>query len=279
MPMPRISNGACGPLMVALLGLFCHEVCFAGSDTGSERGVERFGEDAIRAFSRSVNQTLFDRGVRTAIIGRCGRERSDLPAGMRYTHCGIVVLEPVLSPDGRVHQTYSVYGLFHGRDGSRADGDETTAYLAHEFMYQFVSGMVEPDVAVVVPIPEVQDRLAQTLRTSASRLYQKEYSLFANPHDPRYDNCNTFILKVLFSAIYQTEDLDRIQRNIVAHYRPQPIELSLLQHLAVEFIDTVRLNDKGPRGFQTVTFTGLSGFLGDNGLRLDEFVVSMHPEA
>jgi hypothetical protein len=249
-------------IAVVVMGWLAFPPAYAGGSANCTFGVDRYGEAAIRDLAVRLNDALDARKVNLAIVARAGRPREQLPKGVNYTHVAFIVFEPVRGADSQPFYTYTVYNLYQGEKGK-----ETTCYLKQDLTYDFVAGVMEPDVGVCVPIDALQQRIVRVIRSSTYRtLFIPEYNLVANPWVDRYDNCVTHMLKVCTAAIYQTDDRQRIDDNIRAYFKPTRIRLGLLQSIGSNFIPEVRHDDESPSGLQTATYDSLVGFLAENGL-------------
>lgn len=252
------------------LALLLTPPAYAGSEA-TKVGVDKYGDQPIRDFALRVNDQLDARRANVAIIARCGRPRSELPAGVRYTHVAIAVFEAVRGADGVPFHTYAVYNLY--QDSAQED----RSYLKQDLMYHFVSGLDAPDIAICIPIEPLQKRLLTVIRSPAYReLYIPSYNLLANPWADRYDNCVTHTLKLCVAAIYDTTDRARINANIRAYFTPTPIRLGPLRALGAHFMTAIKHDDAAPSGLQTATYDSLHTFLQGNRLLRDSFTLSIN---
>lgn len=243
---------------------------YAGSET-SKVGIEKYGENPIRDFALRVNDELDARRAHVAIVARCGRPRSELPAGVRYTHVAIAVFEAVSAADGAPFHTYAVYNLYQDSD------QEDRSYLKQDLLYHFVAGIDAPDIAISIPIEPLQKRLLAVIRSPAYRqLYLPTYNLLANPWADRYDNCATHTLKIVVAAIYDTTDRARINANIRAYFTPTPIRLGPLRTLGSHFMTAVKHDDAAPTGLQTATYDSIHAFLQGNQLLRESFTLGLN---
>lgn len=266
--MTRIFSAVRGLLVALILIHLGATPTYAGGSADCTFGVQRYGEPAIREMAAQLNDALDAHHVNLAIVARAGRSRRDLPGGVSYTHVAFVVFEPVRDATGRVSYTYAVYNLYQG-----GKGRETTSYLKQDLTYDFVAGMVEPDVAVCVPVEALQRRIVQVIRSPLYRqLHTADYNLAANPWVDRYDNCVTHMLKVCVAAIYQTHDRARIYADMRAYFKPTHIRLGLLKAIGSNFVPELRHDDEDPSGLQTATYDSLTAFLAQNGLVKETFI-------
>lgn len=257
---------------VVLVSLGLRISALAASSSGSVAGVEKYGEAAIRDFTLRLNDELDARGVNVAIVARAGRSRAKMPAGINYTHVGIIVFEAVRSADGSIAHTYTVYNLYQGDEGR-----DDRSYLAQDFTYDFLAGVLEPDVAVCVPSEVLQRRLLAVVRSPAYRaLHNPVYNLVANPSVDRFDNCVTHTLKICVAAIYQTDDRTRIYDDIRAYFRPTPVRLGPLQSFGSAFMRSISREDMDPSGLRTATYDSLKTFLESNGLVKEAFTLRIN---
>jgi hypothetical protein len=266
--MPRFISRIAAAVLAALTLTFAPPT-YAGGSANCTYGVDRYGEAAIRDIAERLNNELDARHVNLAIVARAGRPRSHLPRGVNYTHVAFIVFEPVRSADGHVSYTYDVYNLYQGEKGK-----ETTSYLKQAQTYDFVAGIVEPDMAVCVPVEGLQRRIVQVIRSPLyQQLHTREYNLVANPWVDRYDNCVTHMLKVCVAAIYETDDRARIYEDIRGYFKPTHIRLGLLKSIGSNFVLELRHDDEDPSGLQTATYDSLVAFLEESGLVQETFQV------
>lgn len=243
----------------------------AGSSANSKSGLEVFGEPAVRAFAEKVNATLYDKDANVAIVARSGRPRSQLPAGISYTHVAIIVFEAVRNTSGEVGHTYTVYNLYQGDEGR-----EDRSHLAQDFTFDFLAGSRERDIAVIVPVDVLQKRILGVIRSPAYQaLHNPRYNLVANPWRHQFDNCVTHTLRIVTAAVYDTADKDRIQQNIRSYFKPTPIRLGMLQAIGSNFMTGLSHEDKEATGLQTASFDSLKAFFQENGLAQETFTILM----
>lgn len=245
----------------------------AGGSADERVGVEKFGDAAIRDFALRVNDELDRRKVNLAIIARCGRPRSEMPRGIAYTHVAFIVFEPLRGADGVVFYTYATYNLYQG-----GKGQEHRSHLKQDLTYDFVAGVAERDVGICVPSEALQKRIIAVIRSPTyAALHIPDYNVATNPFVERYDNCVTHLLKVCMAAIYQTDDHERIYRNIREYFHPTPVRLGLLKSLGAAIVPVPGLSrdDMDPSGLQTATYGSLTDFLQENGLVKESFTVAM----
>lgn len=232
-------------------------------------GVDKYGDFRIRRLALDVIDHLDRRKANVALLARCGRPRAQLPSGITYTHVAIAVFEPVQTADGTTFHTYTVYNLYQG-----AEGREDRSHLKQDLVYNFVAGIDEPDIAILIPIPDLQRRLLAVVRSPAYHaLHIPDYNIVANPFVGRYDNCVTHTLKLCVAAIYQTDDRTRIYENIRAYFTPTPVRLGFLQSLGARSKPFIKHDDAPASGFQTATYESLKAFLASNQLLADSLAV------
>jgi hypothetical protein len=266
--MKRLLLRTCSIALIVISTLQPAPVRANGSED-TRVGVERYGDQRIRDFALRLNEQLDAHKVNVAILARAGRPRSSMPAGIAYTHVAFAVFERLRTADGTEFYSYAVYNLYQGGKGA-----ENRSHLKQDMIYDFVAGILEPDVAVCVPSEILQKRLAAVVRSPAYRaLHIPAYNVVANPWVDRFDNCVTHTLKLCVAAIYDTSDRARIYDNIRAYFKPTPIRLGLVQAFGSNFAPDVSRADVDASGLQTATFESLKAFLETNGIVRETFTV------
>ncbi len=270
--MKRMLRAVTWVAAIWISGVACLAPAHAGASADSRVGVEKFGEAPVRELALRVNDELDARKVNVAILARAGRPRAELPKGISYTHVAFAVFEPVRGADGEVFHTYAVYNLYQG-----ADGRDDRSYLKQDLTYDFVAGVAEKDVAVCVPVEELQRRIIETIRSPAYvALHNPDYNLLTNPWVDRFDNCVTHTLKVCMAALYETDDRARIYANIRSYFRPTPVRLGPVKSIGAHFVEGLSHEDMDrKRGLQTASYDSLNAFLAENGLVKEAFTIEM----
>ena len=128
----------------------------AQSTSGAATAANREPQ-AIAGFAKSVEQVLAARGARVAIVARIGRDPKEMPAGLRYTHVGFWIYSQVQTSDGRVQPGYAAFNLYQD------DADGNRSYLKQDFPFDFFADVYELRAGVIIPTPELQARLLQTI--------------------------------------------------------------------------------------------------------------------
>lgn len=124
--------------------------------------------------------------ARVAVIARIGSDQS--ARGVRYTHVGFAQRE---HPAGRWTVTHAL----------NLCGDATSALFDEGLGNFYLDEMFIFETRAVIPSPEVQSRLAATLSGSAkTALFEREYSVIANPWSTRYQNSNGWAAEMLATA-------------------------------------------------------------------------------
>jgi hypothetical protein len=126
---------------------------------------------------------------------------------------------------------------------------------------------------VIIPSPEMQRRVLNIMDSPAyEQLHVVPYSLVSNPLDPKYQNCNEFMLDVLAAAAWETTDMAQLKSNLKAYYRPTKVKTNLLERLFGPMTD-VRLKTDDQHGtIVTATYESMSAFMKDNGLLQETYI-------
>ena len=254
-----------GLLVAAALAFAVPAAAEAGSGA---LPVSPFAIEDAADFSKQVERDLAARGVRVALVFRSGRARDDLPEGVRYTHGAFWVYSELETEDGRRIHGYAVHNLYHYED------DRRRSYLAQDWPLNFTLGDVVGEVGVIVPSPEMQRRLYLMLTSGADdALHQPDYSLVSNPHDPRFQNCNEYLLDVLAAAAWETTDRTKIKANLAQWFEPAPIRTGLLERLFGPSVDErIRLEDH-EGAIRTATYRSLADFMSEYGLMSETYEI------
>ncbi|MBY9068274.1 DUF2145 domain-containing protein [Hyphomonas sp. WL0036] len=229
-------------------------------------------EDAAR-FSKDIETTLAQKGARVAMVFRAGAPRADLPEGFNYTHGAFWVYQPVNLPDGRQVMGYSVYNLYHGNG---EDLPKDRSELVTDFPFDFVSGSRADDVGIIIPSPEVQKRLYDVIGSPTyEALHVPGYSLIANPADARYQNCTEFMLDVLSSAVWQTDNYEQIKVNLGAYFKASPVkEARGLKRFLAPIADNRLKTDDHSGKVKTATYESIAAFMETYGYSSEVFTLT-----
>lgn len=217
------------------------------------------------AFSKQIEQYLAERGARVAIVFRTGRSRDDLPDGIRYTHGGFWVYQPLQTVDGsETFNGYAVYNLYAGNETGQ--GNPRSSYLMQDFPIDFTLPMYLLEAGVIIPSPAVQRRILEVMASdSYEQLHHESYSLLSNPHDAEYQNSNEFLLDVVAAGLWQTTEREQLKVNLAAHFEPTRVRLNVFERLFGPVIDRrVRFGDQEGR-VVTTTFSSMARFMDENG--------------
>lgn len=203
--------------------LFSLSVCAQGFSSSSSAASEKahFKPEQIVAFSKKVERVLGATGARVAIIGRMGRPASELPEGMHFTHVAFAVYSEITTVDGERVPGYAIHNLY------QQDAHPNVSDLVQDFPVDFFAGVATLEAGLIIPSPQLQARLLRVITSPTyKQLHQPSYSVIANPYTLGHQNCTEFVLDVLNSAIYQTNDIQVIKENEKAYFVAQPVNVS-----------------------------------------------------
>lgn len=227
-------------------------------------------EDAAD-FSKAIERDLAANGARLAMVFRSGQARSELPDQIRYTHGAFWVYQDIRRADGSLMKGYAVYNLYHGDGESRP---KTVSYLKQDFPLDFTLGAKADDVGVIIPEKELQRRIINAIADGTyEAMHVADYSLVSNAADPKYQNCNEFLLDVIAASVWETRDYLQIKANLEVWFEPTVIKAGLLKRLVAPMIDErIRLGDQSRR-VETVSFESLVEFLDSYELMEESYVL------
>jgi len=213
-------------------------------------------------------QALDASGAQVAIIARAGQNLSQY--GLRYSHAGFAWRD---HPAGR----WVVVQLLN--DCGTADSALYNDGLGNFFL----SGLSQYKAELILPSPEVQQRLAEVLATrTPQRLHEPKYSMLAYAFSTRYQNSNQWALETLAAASAPqgtVETRAEAQQWLnEAGFRPVGVDVGLGARVGARlFRANVAFDDHptGPRlrgHFDTVTVDGIEQFVRtrDRGARIIE---------
>ncbi len=210
----------------------------------------------VTDFANKVERTLANSGARVAIIARAGRPENQLPDGVRYTHVAFAVYSAIRKQDGTEQTGYAIYNLY------QQPNEPDTSTLVQDYPYQFFAPVTTLKAGIIIPVPEVQKRLLQTISSDQYlTLHNPKYSVISNPYNNQTQNCTEFTLNVLQAAIYQTFDMAYVKSVTREHFSAKQLDTSLLSMLAAAaFVEGVTLTDhSGP--VKTTTFGSIENYL------------------
>jgi len=209
-------------------------------------------------FAKQVERALAERGAAVAIISRVGRDPRHMPDGVgEYTHVGLWVYSEIETADGRKVPGYVAWNLY------QKDDNPNRSHLVEDFPAEFFGEVFELKAGVVIPTPELQAELLRVIASPAYRdLHVADYSVVANPFEWRYQNCTNFVMALLTTAIYGTEDRREISQHLRAHYEPRPVALNgLVRAAGSVFVDGFATSDHRGAPLRTSTFGSIADFL------------------
>ncbi len=104
-------------------------------------------------------------------------------------------------------------------------------------------------------------------------LHIRDYSLVSNPFDPRYQNCTEFVLDVVASAAWQTFDYTQIKADLAVWFKPTVIHANIFERVFGPVVDPRLKMDDQPDAIVTSTYESIAGFMRDNHLLKDAYVL------
>ncbi len=234
--------------------LYSSSLLYAGS---SQAGGEiHYKPEEIIKFAKKVEKTLAQKGARIAILGRVGRDRESLPEGISFTHTAFAVYSQITTADNRKIPGYAIYNLY------QRDKTPDVSDLVIDYPVDFFAGVELLEAGIIIPTPELQKRLLKVIASDTYKnLHNSNYSVIANPFTVEYQNCTEHTLDVITSAIYQTNDLQKIKANEKAYFTALKLDVNPLKlALGSMFISDVSISDH-PNSPETTTFTTIGDFL------------------
>ena len=239
--------------LTGLILALCSIAAQAGSMAG---GTPNFAPEQIIRFSKQVEKTLAAKGAHVAILARMGRPAAELPEGMHFTHVSFAVYSTITTRDGRALPGYAVYNLYQRNE------KPDTSSLVQDFPVDFFAGVAKLEAGIVIPSPELQQRLLQIINSPAyAALHDPRYSAIANPYTLGRQNCTEHTLDVINAAIYQTDDIRLIKAAEKKYFDAQTVNVGGLKlALGALFSSEITLSDQPGRPV-TATFETIANYL------------------
>jgi len=256
-------------LKAMIIGLLVTVAGYAQANSSVAGTESIFAPEQVSAFAKKVEQTLAKKGARVFLISRVGIPEEELPKGINYTHTAIAVYSAITTEDGNKAPGYAIYNLYQRIDQPHI------SELVVDFPADFFSNAHVMKAGIVVPVPKLQERLLQVIRSETySHLHNPNYSVLANPFNRKFQNCTEFVLDVLNAAIYQTDDIDQIKANARTYFKPQTVEVGPFKLLLGSlFKPEVAVSDhQGP--VVTATFGRIAEYLDEYDLSQDHFTIT-----
>jgi hypothetical protein len=222
----------------------------------NQAALQKFKAEEITAFAKQVEKTLAEKRAVIAIVARQGRPENELPPGINYTHTCFWVYSRIQTERGQIVPGYAVYNLYQRSD------EPTKSELVQDFPINFLLGVQSLKVGIIIPTQDMQKRLFEVVSSpDYVKFHNPEYSAISNPMDTTYQNCTEHMLDIIFSAIYKTDDIEKIKINEQAYFQPQPIQVSQLKLMLGSLINKdIRLMDHTNKP-ATATFGSIARFM------------------
>jgi hypothetical protein len=245
-------------LLLALAGapaLPAHAVGFSGSSSGAGE-VINFQPEKIIQFAKKVEKAMAAKGARVAILARMGRPLAEMPEGMHFTHVAFAVYSEITTQDGRKVPGYAIHNLY------QEDGHPDVSKLVQDFPVDFFGGVAVLEAGILIPSPELQQRLLGLIGTPAYQsLHDSHYSVIANPYTLGRQNCTEFVLDVVNAAIYQTEDKGKLKAVEKQYFTAQKVNVNPFKLMLGSMFSTeVSMSDQNGEP-ATATFETIAAYL------------------
>ncbi len=217
---------------------------------------DQYTSEQLLAFSKKVEKSLADKGAMVALVSRVGRPESELPEGVKYTHVALWVYSDIETKDGRKLNGYQVYNLY------QREKQKNVSDLINDFPVDFYAGVYELKSGIIIPKPSLQIKLLKVIQSPAyQKLHNPKYSVVAKADSTKYQNCTSFVLKVLFSALYDTDDIAQINANTRAYFTPQVIKLGSVKRFFGSLFVTDFYDEEKGAEITTATYTTIAKFM------------------
>jgi hypothetical protein len=235
--------------------IFVHAAGFSSASSQSEEKIH-FSPEQILKFSKKVEKALAAKGTRVAILARKGRPKSEMPEGMNFTHTAFAVYSTITLSDGRKVPGYAIYNLY------QQDKNPDISDLVMDFPVDFFAGVAELEAGIIIPSAELQKRLLAIIASPTYKaLHDPHYSVIANPYTLGRQNCTEFVLDIINSAIYQTDDIKKLKANEKAYFVAQKVNVNPFKLLLGSMFSAEVSTSDQPDSPVTATFETIGQYL------------------
>lgn len=251
--------------------LLCFVLVFvAPVNAGSQnKKTANFSPDVLSAFAKGVEKIAAKEGARAFIIARIGRPEKDLPKGISFTHTAVAIYSNIALDSGDIVKGYAVYNLYQDPK------DSGLSHLIQDYPVDFYAGAATLKAGIIVPDITIQLALVDLITSgNYKKLHNPAYSVIANPHNDRRQNCTEFTLDMVNAAIYDTTDIKRLKTNAKNWFEPQPVVMSRFKlTLGGMFSSGVTTRDHDGK-IKTATFMSIARYLQQNELLAGAYQVN-----
>jgi len=203
---------------LALAGLLCGGAARAGTAC-EEKNPDAGAFMKGMSLAQRTQAVLENSGAQVVLIARVGQDLSKY--GLRYSHMAYAWRD---HPRGR-------WSVVHELNQC---GTAESA-LFDEGLGNFFQDMHAYETRIVVPSPEVQQRLAAMLASPTPlRMHSGHYNMLAYPYATTYQNSNQWLLESWAAAMSDFPVTDRAQAQAwlkLANYRPITLDISAMTRL------------------------------------------------
>lgn len=221
-------------------------------------------DETLSSYSKQLVNNLAAKKAEFAIVSRAGQARKRLPEGVNYTHSAFWILNDL--------GTYDVYNLYHGEE------NKLISSLVTDAPSDFIKPTRAHDVGIILPVPEFQTAMKKYIGSAAyGRTHNPTYSLISNPFDPRYQNCNEFVLDELASAIWQESDVAKLIEKLPATFKPTEIKAGPIKRFLGPIVDERLVMKDHGKVIATTTREDLIEFLKSQSLVEEAYRLDFTP--
>jgi len=230
-----------------MFGWHIHTV-YRMAAASSPFGEPLFEREILERYGQEIIAELNSNDVELAIISRAGQKRSKLPEGVEFTHSAFWIR----TSDG----SYDVYNLYHG------ETNRLISSLVTDKPADFLRLTREHDVGIIIPTQDAQTRIVDYIRSPRyGEVHQVNYSLISNPFDPRFQNCNEFMLDSLAAMFWNMPNATNIKDRYKELLEPTELKASFIRQKIGPIVDERLIMDDHNKVILTTTRKTLIQFL------------------
>lgn len=215
----------------------------------------------IIQFSKDVERSLAKNRARVALISRSGREQSELPNGVEYTHVGFAVYSEITLQDGTTQRGYVIHNLYQKTQ------QLNQSELVQDYPVDFFSQATVLKTGVIIPSEALQSKILEVIFSSTyESLHNPKYSAISNPFNNQTQNCTEFVMNITQSAIYDTDDLVTIKQALKTYFDPYKIPYNPFSVILGSIFSEEISSTDHSGSFKTATFSSIKNYFVKNQL-------------
>ncbi len=219
----------------------------------------KISRDTAILTSKRVSEVLRREKAKVAIVARVGIPEKKLPEDIKYTHVAFWIWK---EKDNK----------YFVQDYIISEEDKLKSCIKKTKECEFFLDAYSSRAGIIIPKDILQEKLLSLFSTEKYlSLHNENYSLVAKPDSKKYQNCTGFLLKVIISCIYETDNIDDIDSIIRRDFHPTIINMGTVKKLVLYLTRSDFHYHEHQEAIMTTTFTSVSTYMDSNLLSVSEY--------